>query len=109
MRLLACLIVAPRQGYDEPGCLSYKIRPFCPTSADGLQLPTLQSAAEISDVPLAPPKIRPRSSLEQPTAPLGTFIADRVNKSRCPRRLRDKNAWASASAIVKLPLVGLVD
>jgi hypothetical protein len=23
MRLLACLIVAPRQGYDEPGFLSY--------------------------------------------------------------------------------------
>jgi hypothetical protein len=36
--LLACLIVAPRQGYDEPGFLSYTIRPFCPTSADGLQL-----------------------------------------------------------------------
>jgi hypothetical protein len=32
-RLLACLIVAPRQGYDEPGFLSYTIRPFCPTSA----------------------------------------------------------------------------
>ncbi len=71
--------------------------------------PTLQSAAEISDVPLAPPEMRPRSSLEQPAAPLGTFIADRINKSRCPRRLRDKDAWASASAIVKLPLVGLVD
>jgi CRP/FNR family transcriptional regulator, cyclic AMP receptor protein len=37
MRLLACLIVAPQQGYDEPGILSYAIRPFCPTSADGLQ------------------------------------------------------------------------
>src|SRR6266568_7365101 len=35
-RLLACLIVAPQQGYDEPGILSYAIRPFCPTSADGL-------------------------------------------------------------------------
>src|SRR6266480_5139946 len=34
-RLLACLIVAPQQGYDEPGILSYAIRPFCPTSADG--------------------------------------------------------------------------
>src|SRR6266566_3969191 len=38
-RLLACLIVAPQQGYDEPGILSYAIRPFCPTSADGLQNP----------------------------------------------------------------------
>src|SRR5437588_13086318 len=37
MRLLACLIVAPQQGYDEPGIVSYAIRPFCPTSADGLQ------------------------------------------------------------------------
>ncbi len=37
MRLLACLIVAPQQGYDEPGILSYAIRPFCPTSADRLQ------------------------------------------------------------------------
>jgi hypothetical protein len=26
MRLLACLIVAPQQGYDEPGILSYAIR-----------------------------------------------------------------------------------
>jgi hypothetical protein len=38
MRLLACLIVAPQQGYDEPGILSYAITPFCPTSADGLHL-----------------------------------------------------------------------
>jgi hypothetical protein len=38
MRLLACLIVAPRWGYDEPKILSYAISPFCPTSADGLQL-----------------------------------------------------------------------
>src|SRR4249919_3434587 len=38
-RLLACLIVAPQQGYDEPGILSYAIRPFCPTSADGLHAP----------------------------------------------------------------------
>src|SRR5262249_8598540 len=37
IRLLACLIVAPRQGYDEPGFLSYAIRSFYPTSADGLQ------------------------------------------------------------------------
>ena len=36
-RLLAYLIVAPRQGYDEPEFLSYTIRPFCPTGADGLQ------------------------------------------------------------------------
>src|SRR5262252_7654153 len=36
IRLLACLIVAPRQGYDEPGFLSYAIRSFYPTSADGL-------------------------------------------------------------------------
>ena len=36
MRLLACLIVAPRQSYDEPGFLSYAIRSFYPTSADGL-------------------------------------------------------------------------
>jgi hypothetical protein len=31
------LIVAPQQGYGEPGIISYAIRPFCPTSADGLQ------------------------------------------------------------------------
>ena len=36
IRLLACLIVAPHQGYDEPGFLSYAIRSFYPTSADGL-------------------------------------------------------------------------
>src|SRR5262249_51033085 len=37
MRLLACLIVAPQRGYDEPPILSYAISSFCPTSADGLQ------------------------------------------------------------------------
>src|SRR5262249_16173650 len=39
MRLLACLIVAPQRGYDEPAILSYAISSFCPTSADGLQAP----------------------------------------------------------------------
>jgi integrase len=34
--LLACLIVAPQRGYDEPAILSYAISSFCPTSADGL-------------------------------------------------------------------------
>src|SRR5215467_12113109 len=38
MRLLACLIVAPQRGYDEPAILSYAISSFCPTSADGLQV-----------------------------------------------------------------------
>jgi len=38
MRLLACLIVAPQRGYDEPAILSYAISSFCPTSADGLQI-----------------------------------------------------------------------
>src|SRR5437660_11039302 len=38
MRLLACLIVAPQRGYDEPATLSYAISSFCPTSADGLQV-----------------------------------------------------------------------
>jgi len=36
--LLACLIVAPQRGYDEPAILSYAISSFCPTSADGLQI-----------------------------------------------------------------------
>ena len=35
-RLLACLIVAPQRGYDEPAILSYAISSFCPTAADGL-------------------------------------------------------------------------
>jgi hypothetical protein len=35
-RLLACLIVAPQLGYDEPGIVSYAISSFYPTSADGL-------------------------------------------------------------------------
>jgi glucose-1-phosphate thymidylyltransferase short form len=34
--LLACLIVAPQRGYDEPAIFSYAISSFCPTSADGL-------------------------------------------------------------------------
>ena len=37
-RSLARLIVAPHQDYDEPEILSYAISPFCPTSADGLQV-----------------------------------------------------------------------
>src|SRR5215471_18813392 len=41
MRLLACLIVAPQRGYDEPAILSYAISSFCPTSADGLHPPLL--------------------------------------------------------------------
>src|SRR6516162_5331833 len=40
MRLFACLIVAPQRGYDEPATLSYAISSFCPTSADGLHMPT---------------------------------------------------------------------
>src|SRR5205807_10585333 len=32
MRLLACLIVAPQQGYDEPGILSYASRAVSPAS-----------------------------------------------------------------------------
>jgi ABC-type uncharacterized transport system substrate-binding protein len=39
MRLLACLIVAPQRGYDEPKILSYAISPFCPTGADGQHIP----------------------------------------------------------------------
>src|SRR5215471_6008105 len=46
MRLLACLIVAPQRGYDEPAILSYAISSFCPTSADGLQ-PALNSIADL--------------------------------------------------------------
>src|SRR5438876_7997988 len=42
MRLLACLIVAPQRGYDEPATLSYAISSFCPTSADGLQVDVSQ-------------------------------------------------------------------
>src|SRR6516225_464367 len=38
MRLLACLIVAPQRGYDEPAIPSYAISSFCPTSADGLHI-----------------------------------------------------------------------
>jgi hypothetical protein len=35
--LFACLVVAPHQGYDEPGLLSHAITSFYPTSVDGLQ------------------------------------------------------------------------
>ncbi len=43
--LLACLIVAPRKGCDEPKILSYAISPFCPTSADGLHLLMIWAAS----------------------------------------------------------------
>src|SRR6516165_2968166 len=46
MRLLACLIVAPQRGYDEPAILSYAISSFCPTSADGLQFEPLYRQME---------------------------------------------------------------
>jgi ERF superfamily len=60
------------------------------------KLATLESAADISDVPLAPPEIKPRSSLEQrPAAPVGRSLADGIDKSRLahpePRRFRDKD------------------
>src|SRR5215471_11936934 len=44
MRLLACLIVAPQRGYDEPAILSYAISSFCPTSADGRDGPMTPKA-----------------------------------------------------------------
>src|SRR2546428_3056027 len=52
MRLLACLIVAPQRGYDEPATLSYAISSFCPTSADGLQPQTnlIFRPAQISEI-----------------------------------------------------------
>src|SRR5215467_12709418 len=45
MRLLACLIVAPQRGYDEPAILSYAISSFCPTSADGLHFHDVAAVA----------------------------------------------------------------
>src|SRR6188768_3015484 len=53
MRLLACLIVAPRWGYDEPKILSYAISPFCPTSADGLHVRHARSRAPDLDQALS--------------------------------------------------------
>src|SRR5215470_16925258 len=53
MRLLACLIVAPQRGYDEPAILSYAISSFCPTSADGLQ-GMYRSAASVGTARIAP-------------------------------------------------------
>src|SRR5215471_19856627 len=50
MRLLACLIVAPQRGYDEPAILSYAISSFCPTSADGLHTATLFAVTAGNDV-----------------------------------------------------------
>src|SRR5262245_53022359 len=48
MRLLACLIVAPQRGYDEPAILAYAISSFCPTSADGLHLASLQRCCRVA-------------------------------------------------------------
>src|SRR5262252_5134971 len=50
MRLLACLIVAPQRGYDEPTILSYAISSFCPTSADGLHPGTTHPRSRLADV-----------------------------------------------------------
>src|SRR5207253_11384202 len=53
MRLLACLIVAPQRGYDQPATLSYAISSFCPTSADGLHaglgMPTVNLTRILSE------------------------------------------------------------
>src|SRR3954469_11973643 len=71
MRLLACLIVAPRWGYDEPKILSYAISPFCPTSADGLQSGEYLGGNTISHRPLQS-ILAPR----QPCAPAGDPFHD---------------------------------
>jgi hypothetical protein len=73
MRLLACLIVAPRWGYDEPKILSYAISPFCPTSADGLQ-PRASS-------------IRPRSCVRLCKTPLaGLLITTEAMVAEKPKK-----------------------
>src|SRR5262245_59601370 len=76
MRLLACLIVAPQRGYDEPAILSYEISSFCPTSADGLQSPVSWAYRHGYFTPKA-----------QKTAP-STQVIDprrRINDSGCLR------------------------
>jgi hypothetical protein len=59
------------------------------------RLPTLQSAADIGEGPLAPPEIKSPLSLKQRPASVGTSIADGIDKSRLahpePRRFRDKH------------------
>src|SRR6516165_12609785 len=57
MRLLACLIVAPQRGYDEPAILSYAISSFCPTSADGLQDQNMAMPSEVLPEPVGPTSI----------------------------------------------------
>src|ERR1700733_11977611 len=47
-RLLACLIVAPQRGYDEPEILSNAISLFCPTGADGLHQEMAKSGDRVS-------------------------------------------------------------
>ncbi|HMG32856.1 MAG TPA: hypothetical protein VKM94_02870, partial [Blastocatellia bacterium] len=57
-RLLACLIVAPQRGYDEPGILSYAISSFCPTSADGLQRRSITMGRQFSQQSYSKPWLK---------------------------------------------------
>jgi hypothetical protein len=79
MRLLACLIVAPQRGYDEPAIPSYAISSFCPTSADGLQIRQRVKAglkrAVAQGVRLGRPKI---NSAIQALAWRGAFMPNRL-------------------------------
>src|SRR5438445_6345153 len=82
MRLLACLIVAPQRGYDEPAILSYAISSFCPTSADGLHV-ALHVLVEPNAGASHWPRRRQASSLgpatpKKPGAPEGSLDPPRA-------------------------------
>src|SRR5262249_52750340 len=87
--LLACLIVAPQRGYDEPGILSYAISSFCPTSADGLH-PSASGAAPITSM-LVSGECKPRSRCQAwaTRAWLGSIRSLSLRASMCFRQRSD--------------------
>ena len=71
--LVACLIVAPQRGYDEPAILSYAISSFCPISADGLHTsaPSASSAAVTETCPIGHPPAKSGRRSSSQTSPAG--------------------------------------
>jgi hypothetical protein len=75
MRLLACLIIAPQRGYDQPAILSYAISSFCPTNADGLHSAVaIAAAAKERVIVLAPQGSDARESVVERAEAAGVRI-----------------------------------
>src|SRR6516225_306253 len=117
MRLLACLIVAPQRGYDEPAILSYAISSFCPTSADGLQ-PLIATTSQRGLAPrpahVSPEGLRyfggtflpfnalppPRTILRLPTTPIpSNCLSSSARRSESSPSTRSRRSMSASTVI----------